>query len=174
MFTTLNSADRRASIDAVDVATGSHKTLITAATDPAYVASGHLIYASVNSAADFNTQRGAILRGVRFDLSRLETIGDPVTITEGVAMGSTGAANYSLSPQGHLVSSLPALPLAPRRHLEPSCGLTGQAKRHLSARPPASTLPGAFLRTAHESRWTCATRATTSGSGTSPDRPCRY
>jgi serine/threonine-protein kinase len=103
LFTSFNPVQVGASIDALDLATGSRKTIITAATDASYVTTGHLIYASIRSTADLTEQRGAILRGVRFDPSRLETSGDPVTVTEGVAMGSTGAANYSVSPRGHLV-----------------------------------------------------------------------
>ena len=40
---------------------------------------------------------------VGFDLSRSETVGDPVPVQEGVVAKAQGAANFSISDNGHLV-----------------------------------------------------------------------
>ena len=58
-----------------------------------YVPSGHLVY----------VQQGTVF-GIRFDLSRLETIGQAVPVLEGVATSTTtGGAQLALSADGTLV-----------------------------------------------------------------------
>ena len=76
----------------LDLKTGQRKTLIRGGSDAQYVETGHLIFAAAGA-----------LRAVRFDLARLEVLGDPVTVVEHVLMKPTGAADYAVSRQGTLV-----------------------------------------------------------------------
>ena len=46
---------------------------------------------------------GGTLRAVRFDTSRLEAVGDPAPVMEGVAGTQSGAANYAIAADGSLV-----------------------------------------------------------------------
>ena len=91
-----------ARIEAIDVATGARKTVIQSGNDPSY-ASGYLVYATVNAATDAQSRFRASLRAVRFDVSRVEAIGESVTVFEGVSMGTTASANYGLSSRGDVV-----------------------------------------------------------------------
>ena len=155
----------------------ARKTIITAATDPAYIASGHLVLRHRElgrprlksaSRAQSCVQCGSILHAWKPSAT-------PVSDTEGMAMGTTGAANYSLSRRGDLVF-VPAgsAGLTPRRHqAHARVGRPEGQRDTRSPRPPASTLSPAFRPTAPASRSTSATRATTSGSGTSAVRRCR-
>jgi len=85
-------------IVALDLKTGSRKTLIQAGTQAEYVSlaasgqPGYLVYAS-----------GGALRAVRFDPERLEVLGDPVVVVDQVATESTGAAQFSISRNGSFV-----------------------------------------------------------------------
>jgi Tol biopolymer transport system component len=79
-------------IAVLDLRTGERKTLFRGGRHAEYVESGHLMYA----------EAGALL-AVRFDLERLEVIGDPVPVVEDVMMASSGAANYAVSREGTLV-----------------------------------------------------------------------
>jgi serine/threonine-protein kinase len=75
--------------------TGSRRTLVEGATDGRYVASGHLVFG-----------RGGVLYAVPLDLRRLEVVGEPVAVVEGVrraAPGTTGAVHYAVSDTGTLV-----------------------------------------------------------------------
>jgi dipeptidyl aminopeptidase/acylaminoacyl peptidase len=56
------------------------------------VDTGHLIY-----------NAGGTLRAVRFDLAKLEVLGDPAPVLEQVMTGGSGAANFSVSGHGTLV-----------------------------------------------------------------------
>src|SRR5262249_52259029 len=60
--------------------------------DGQYVDTGHLVYAASGS-----------LRAVRFDPSRLDVLGDPVPVVEGVTTLGTGAADFRVARQGTLV-----------------------------------------------------------------------
>jgi serine/threonine-protein kinase len=108
-----------AHIEAIDVATGARKTVIQTGTDPSY-ASGYLMYATVNASTDAQSRFRASLRAVRFDLSRVETVGESVAAFEGISVGVTAAANYALSRRGDVVfvpGGLNALDAAPPRSL---------------------------------------------------------
>jgi eukaryotic-like serine/threonine-protein kinase len=80
----------------LDVQTGQRKTLIRGGSQPAYVETGHLVYAAANT-----------LNAVRFDLDRLAVVGDPAHVTDPVLMspelGGAFAANYAVSWHGTLV-----------------------------------------------------------------------
>ena len=89
-------ADRQVAV--LDLTTGQRKTLVRGGSQAEYVGPsgtagpGYLIYAA-----------DGMLRGVRFDLDRLEVIGNPVTVVERVMIKASGAANYAVSRQGTLV-----------------------------------------------------------------------
>ena len=73
--------------------TGAYRTLPHHGTFPRYLSTGHLLYALMGN-----------LWAVGFDVGRLETIGDPVRVLEGVVTkGTGGAANVSVSDSGMLV-----------------------------------------------------------------------
>lgn len=87
----------------LDYKTGRTRPLIRGGSDAQYIESGYLIFAAEGS-----------LRAVRFDASRLELLGEPVTVVEDVLVKPTGAADYALSRGGTLVymsSELARLPL---------------------------------------------------------------
>ena len=103
LFTTYFGSDfLRVRVDAVDVATGDRRTILEAGSDPQY-ASGYLVYATLNASTDAQARFRASLRAVRFDPDRVDTLGDSVTVVEPLMMGTTGAANYSVSARGDLV-----------------------------------------------------------------------
>ena len=84
-------------IVAVSLQTKERKTLWRGGGDGRYVPSGHLVYAFEN-----------VLYAVRFDLSRMSTIGGQVAIVEGVRRAGNpsanpGTMNYAFSDTGTLV-----------------------------------------------------------------------
>ena len=60
---------------------------------PRYVSTGHLVYVTADGS----------LRAVPFDATRLAVTGNAVSMVEGVAVLSTGAAHYGISDDGRLV-----------------------------------------------------------------------
>ena len=60
--------------------------------NPRYSPTGHVVYGVEGN-----------LWAVAFDLSRLETVGDPVPVQEGVLTKASGAANFSVAENGSLV-----------------------------------------------------------------------
>ena len=80
----------------LDLKTGQHKTLIRGASAPLYVPvsalTGYVVYAAADT-----------LLAVRFDLERLDVLGDPVPVVEHVDMAASGAANFDISRAGTLV-----------------------------------------------------------------------
>jgi serine/threonine-protein kinase len=88
-----------------DLKTGQTKVLVQGGTDPHYVQSGHLVYATAGS-----------LRAVRFDLDRLEVQGTAVPIVDHVATkAATAEAMFAIARNGTLlyrtgdIQSAPAL-----------------------------------------------------------------
>jgi Tol biopolymer transport system component len=75
----------------LDLETGQRRTLLRGASQAEYVDTGHLIY-----------NAGGTLRAVRFDLAKLEVLGDPAPVLEQVITGGSGAANFSVSGHGTL------------------------------------------------------------------------
>ena len=67
------SQRRRPQIAVLDLRTGERKTLIRGGSQPEYIETGHLVYAT-----------GRSLTAVRFDLERLEVQSDPVLVVEDV------------------------------------------------------------------------------------------
>jgi serine/threonine-protein kinase len=92
LFTIATASQAGSSVAVLDLKTGQRKTLIQGGSDAQYVETGHLIFAAAGA-----------LRAVRFDPSRLEVLGDPVTVLERVMTKPTGAANYTVSRAGTLV-----------------------------------------------------------------------
>jgi len=82
-----------AQLAVVDLATGEQRILLPGGSHAEYLHSGHLVYGFAGT-----------LRAVRFDLARLTVSGEPLAVEPGVlTMSATGAANFALSRDGHLV-----------------------------------------------------------------------
>ncbi len=79
----------------LDLRTGQVEPLGLEGTSPRYVSTGHLVYARADGS----------VWAVPFDAASLEVLGSPVLMLEGVEVKSAteSAANFSISPQGHLV-----------------------------------------------------------------------
>ena len=77
----------------VELDTRRVTTLGIEGTSPRYVRTGHLVYVGGDGT----------LRGVPFDVSRLEVTGTPVALVEGIMVKATGAANFTVSDDGRLV-----------------------------------------------------------------------
>jgi serine/threonine-protein kinase len=82
-----------AQVAVVDLRTGARRVLVRGGSHAQYVAPGYLIYAA----------GAATVRAVRFDLARLEVVGTPVPVLEGVAMTPLGSLNASVAADGTLV-----------------------------------------------------------------------
>lgn len=78
---------------AVDRASGRIERLKIAGLHPQYVSTGHIIYATPDGS----------LRAVAFDAKRMAVAGNPVPVLEGVGIKASGAANFDISANGHLV-----------------------------------------------------------------------
>jgi Tol biopolymer transport system component len=73
---------------------GARHVLVNGGTDARYLRTGHLVYA-----------RSGMLLAVPFDVSRLEVIGEPRTIVEGVASSAvSGTTQFDVSRSGTLVT----------------------------------------------------------------------
>ncbi len=76
----------------LDLETGEEKTVIDGGSNPAYLDTGHLVFA-----------RGDTLMAVPFDASELATTGEAVALVQGVRRSSGGATDFALSANGTLV-----------------------------------------------------------------------
>jgi Tol biopolymer transport system component len=81
-----------AQIAVLDLKTGASKVLVRGGSHAHYVPTGHLVYGVAGT-----------LRAVPFDLERLEPIGTPVPVLEGVWTTPLGAANFAVAANGSLV-----------------------------------------------------------------------
>ena len=81
-----------AQIAVLDLQTGTSKVLIRGGSHAHYVSTGHLVYGVAGT-----------LRAVAFDLGRLEVVGTPVLVLEGVVTTATGAADVAVAANGSLV-----------------------------------------------------------------------
>jgi serine/threonine-protein kinase len=77
----------------VDRASGRVVRLKLEGSRPRYLPSGHLVYASSDGS----------LHAVGFDTRQMAIIGTPVPVLEGVGVKVSGAANFDVSADGHLV-----------------------------------------------------------------------
>src|SRR5262249_14139087 len=71
--------------------TSTSKVLIDGGSHAHYVPTGHLVYAV-----------GGTLRAVAFDLGRLEVVGTPTPVLDGIFTTPQGAANVALAANGSL------------------------------------------------------------------------
>jgi serine/threonine-protein kinase len=83
---------RNADVGVLDLSTGGRKVLIRGGSQAQYVNRGHLVYA-----------REGMLHAVRFDLTRLEIVGEPVQVIDQMMIGHLLGVNFAVSPQGTLV-----------------------------------------------------------------------
>jgi dipeptidyl aminopeptidase/acylaminoacyl peptidase len=79
----------------LDLRSKSVKSLEILGTDPRYVATGHLVYASPDG----------VIRAVSFDPKTFATSGEPVIIAEGVRIGSGARAMMAVSRTGMIVAA---------------------------------------------------------------------
>jgi serine/threonine-protein kinase len=80
-----------AQIAAIDLQTGTRKSLLRGGTHAVYLPTGHLLYSA-----------GGSMRVVSFDADRLEVRSDPVPVPEPITVSSIGAVNASISHDGTL------------------------------------------------------------------------
>jgi Tol biopolymer transport system component len=73
-------------------ASGERRALGIRGSDARYLPTGHLVYANEG-----------VLYAVRFDVDRLEIVGSPVSVVEGVRSTVTGLSQFDISAAGHLV-----------------------------------------------------------------------
>ena len=94
LFTILPSPvnPQNAQIAVLDLRTGSSRVLIRGGSHARYVPTGHLVYGVSGT-----------LRAVAFDLKRLEVVGMPATVLEGVVTTGLGAADIAVAANGSLV-----------------------------------------------------------------------
>ena len=76
----------------LDLRTRAKKLILIGGSQAQYVQSGHLVYARAGS-----------LYAIRFDLARLETVGQPHVAVDGVATLPTGTAEFDISRDGTLI-----------------------------------------------------------------------
>ena len=81
-----------AQIAVLDLRTGTSKVLIRGGSHARYVPTGHLVYGVAGT-----------LRAVPFDLARLEVMGTPAPVLEGVVTTAQGAADIAVAANGSLV-----------------------------------------------------------------------
>jgi serine/threonine-protein kinase len=79
-------------VGVLDLETGEEKTLIEGAANPAFVDTGHIVFA-----------RGTTLMAVPFAAAELSVTGEPVALVQGVRRTSGGASHFALSANGTLV-----------------------------------------------------------------------
>ena len=81
-----------AQIAVLDLQTRTSKVLISGGSHAQYVPTGHLVYGLAGR-----------LLAVAFDLGRLEVVGTPVPVLEGVVTTGLGAADFAVAANGSLV-----------------------------------------------------------------------
>ena len=123
VFAVLGPPGDAGQIAVLDLETGEQRVLIQAGTHPRYVSTGYLAYSFENQ-----------LWAVRFDADRLEVLGDPFLVLEGVPTSSTGGVNVDVSDNGTLVYQ-------PGKHhgktSASSCGWTETVRKKQLAWPRA-------------------------------------
>jgi serine/threonine-protein kinase len=76
----------------LDLETGEEKTVVEGGSNPAYVDTGHLVFA-----------RGDTLMAVPFEASELAVTGEPVALVQGIRRTAAGATDYAIAANGTLV-----------------------------------------------------------------------
>jgi len=114
-------------IAAFDIQSGDTKILVPSGSSPRFSPSGHLVYGAENT-----------IRAVPFDPVRLEVLGDPIPLAEGVLMKrNSGAADFSVAADGTLVYIAGGTPGLQRRLVWAE---RGGARRPINAPPRAYTV----------------------------------
>ena len=109
-----------AQIAVLDLQSGTSKVLIRGGSHAHYVPTGHLVYGVAGT-----------LRAVPFDLGRLEVVGTPAPVLEGVMTTALGAADIAVAANGSLV------------YVSGTAGVAGQQTIvSVDRRGQASPLPG--------------------------------
>ena len=91
-ITAVTGAIENAQIAVLDLKTGTSKVLIRGGSHAHYVPTGHLVYGVTGA-----------LRAVAFDLGRLEVVGTPAPVLEGVVTTAQGGADVAVAANGSLV-----------------------------------------------------------------------
>ena len=92
LFTVVSAGGvANAQIAALELKTGARKNLLRGGTNAIYLPTGHLLYSA-----------GGSMRVVPFDADRLEIRGEPVPVSEPIAVSSTGGVNAAISSDGTL------------------------------------------------------------------------
>lgn len=108
----------RTLIAVLDLKTRRTKIVLRDANNARYVNSGHLIYQSGTSGeVSLNGRRaGDVLRAVRFDLARLEIVGEPITLDEPIFKTPLGGyGDFDVSATGTLAYVPESIQAAARR-----------------------------------------------------------
>ena len=93
LFTiTMQGGIDQAQIAVLDLRTGARRTVLRGGSHAQYVTPGYLVYGVAGT-----------LRAVAFNPVRLETVGAPVPVVEGVAMTPQGGTDVSVTDDGTLV-----------------------------------------------------------------------
>jgi serine/threonine-protein kinase len=93
LFTiTMRGGIEQAQVAVLDLRTGERRTVLRGGSHAQYVAPGYLVYGVAGT-----------LRAVAFNVRRLETVGAPVPVVEGVAMTPQGGIDASVADDGTLV-----------------------------------------------------------------------
>ena len=90
-ITALEGGMEAAHVAALDVASGTWKTLISGGSQAQYVSSGHLVYVA-----------GGALWAIAFDSSRVETVGSATVVVPQIVTLATGTAEFDVARDGTL------------------------------------------------------------------------
>jgi hypothetical protein len=90
-ITPVSGGVENAQIAVLDLQTGTSKVLLRGGSHAHYLPTGHLMYGVAGT-----------LRAVAFDLGRLEVVGTPVPVLEGVVTTTAGAADVAVAANGSL------------------------------------------------------------------------
>ena len=92
LFTIVANPVEESQIVVLSLNTGMQKVILRGGSYPRYSSTGHLVYGVEGN-----------LWAVGFDVDRLETVGDPVPVQEGLLTKITGAANFGVSENGSFI-----------------------------------------------------------------------
>jgi dipeptidyl aminopeptidase/acylaminoacyl peptidase len=121
-ITPANGSIENAQVAVLDLKSGTSKVLIRGGSHAHYVPTGHLVYGVAGT-----------LRAVAFDRGRLEVVGTPAPVLEGVVMTSLGGADVAVAANGSLV------------YVPGSAGGGGRTVVSVDRQGRASSLPGVPL-----------------------------
>jgi eukaryotic-like serine/threonine-protein kinase len=90
LFTTFEAGVSKVAVLNLD--TGAQTVVVPNGTYARYADSGHIVFGG-----------GGGLRAVKFDINRLETLGSPISIVDGLLTTAIGLADFGISSSGSLV-----------------------------------------------------------------------